>query len=125
MGYIANLKDIVVTQLVHAGPLARRTKSSFSPDSQFQDKKVAKLYSASGRLDGYLGDWHTHPFGSHGMSSRDRRTLKQIAGCRTARVLNPVMLILSGSPWSISAWQLSRSKLLGRSTFTLIKTEFY
>jgi hypothetical protein len=36
MGYISDLNEVAVTAIVHAGPAARRTRTSFLPDPQFR-----------------------------------------------------------------------------------------
>jgi integrative and conjugative element protein (TIGR02256 family) len=118
VGYVADSGDIVVTALIHAGPRARRTRWSFRPDAGFQNREIARHYEGSGRLDGYLGDWHTHPGGSSRMSWRDRRTLQAIADYPHARIRNPVMVILHGADWKPAPWQFSRRTLLAHAPCT-------
>jgi integrative and conjugative element protein (TIGR02256 family) len=93
MGYISASSDVVVTGIIHAGPDAKRTRTSFRPDPRFQNDGIAQQYEASDRQDCYLGDWHTHPRGSPSMSWRDRRTLQEIAEYEPARIANPVIVV--------------------------------
>src|SRR4051794_35166071 len=82
MGYWArpNL-EAVVTRVIGPGPNAIHTPVRFVPDTEYQERKIAEVYARSGRLETYLGDWHTHPGSSCGKLSRqDRRTLRRIAG---------------------------------------------
>jgi integrative and conjugative element protein (TIGR02256 family) len=108
MGYLSDQCDIVVTALVPPGPCAKRTRISFAPDTAFQIAAIARLYEASGRMDNYLGDWHTHPGGRPTLSSRDRKTLEQIARWKPARSITPVMVILSGQRWQVTPWRYSK-----------------
>jgi integrative and conjugative element protein (TIGR02256 family) len=125
MGYVSESKDIVVTGLIDAGPLAQRTKTTFSHDFDYQSDLMAQMYEASGRLDRYLGDWHTHPKGSRRMSFRDRRTLRHIAMSESSQNSYPVMLVLSGDHWTISAWQFLGSTFYGRARLSDMAVRFF
>lgn len=125
MGYISASNEIVVTAIVHAGPAARRTRTSFRPDPRFQADGIARQYEASGRQDSYLGDWHTHPGGSPRMSWRDRRTLQHIAEYGPARIADPVMVILHGEDWKIAAWQFSRKTFLAYENCVPLRCELH
>jgi integrative and conjugative element protein (TIGR02256 family) len=125
MGYISASNEVVVTAIVHAGLTAKRTRTSFRPDPQFQDDGIATRYEASGRQDRYLGDWHTHPGGSPRMSWRDCRTLQNIAEYGPARIANPVMAILHGNDWKVAAWQFSRKTFLAYGNCVLLRSELY
>jgi len=125
MGYISASNEVVVTAIVHAGPGAKRTKTSFLPDSQFQDDGIATRYEISGRQDRYLGDWHTHPRGSPRMSWRDRRTLQNIAEYGAARIANPVIVILHDDDWKVAAWQFSYKTFLSYGNCVPLRPELY
>ncbi len=110
VGYRA-AEAIVVTALVHAGPLAERRVDGFSPDAAYQASEIAKLYEASGRLDTYLGDWHSHPGGVLMLSRTDRQTIRRISHHADARCEGPVMLVVGGrgddnAPrWDVAGWR--------------------
>ena len=108
LGYTANHgRDIVVTVAIGPGPKARHELQSFEPDHDWQVEQVAREYEASGRLYGYLGDWHTHPNGSADLSSKDSTTLKRIACAPEARAPQPIMVIASaGQPWVLVGWRM-------------------
>jgi integrative and conjugative element protein (TIGR02256 family) len=125
VGYISISRDVVVTAIVHAGPDAKRTRTSFRPDPRFQDDGIAQQYEASGRQDCYLGDWHSHPRGSPSMSWRDRRTLQDIAEYKPARIANPVMVILYSDDWKIGAWQFLRRRFLAYANCVPLQYELY
>lgn len=125
MGYLSASNDVVVTAIVHAGPNAKRTRTTFRPDPKFQDDGIAGRYEASGRQDRYLGDWHTHPGGSARMSWRDHRTLQDIAEYGPARITNPLMVILHDDDWRIAAWQFSRKTFLAYGNCVPVRCQLY
>jgi integrative and conjugative element protein (TIGR02256 family) len=99
IGYFAN-DDVVITDGIGAGPKAIHRRYSFVPDTEFQERELARLYNASGRLHTYLGDWHTHPEGAPALSLRDRRTLARIGRHSEARLPRPLMLVFAGGPYT-------------------------
>lgn len=114
MGY-ATSERITVTAVVGPGPRAVHRRHSFTPDAKWQEQMVAELYERSGRLDTYLGDWHTHPNGMTRASFTDWRAAWTIARSRDARCPNPVMIVVvltaAGNP-SIGAYRWHRRKLV-------------
>lgn len=107
MGYWAARDTAVVTAIIPAGPNASRERSSFQPDQDWQQAEIAKHYENSGRLDTYLGDWHTHPDEDSGqLSWKDKACLKSIIRTPAARNSNPIMIIMCGRPqnWVPNAW---------------------
>ena len=109
MGYWSEEeKTVVITNVVGPGPNAKHARYSFVPDYEFQEQQIAEIYSTSGRLRTYLGDWHSHPDGPASLSNTDKRTLKNIADFPKARAEKPLMILLSGVPakWKRNAWIL-------------------
>ena len=53
----------VVTQIIGPGPGALHTRTKFVPDTEYQEVEITRIYLESGRIQTYLGDWHTHPEG--------------------------------------------------------------
>jgi integrative and conjugative element protein (TIGR02256 family) len=104
MGYRAG-SDVVVQDVVDAGPLAIRSRHSFLPDQESQLSGIADLYERSGRITTYLGDWHSHPTGEVRMSRTDERTLIRIAASIEARTPEPLMMIVRGEEYRV--WQAS------------------
>lgn len=112
MGYWASEHEVVITRLVEAGPLALRGRTTFEPDHQWQLAEIARHYSASGRREGYLGDWHSHPGAANGeLSSTDRAVLSRIIRTPRARAARPISMVLFGNPvrWQPCAWVASLS----------------
>lgn len=103
--------DPVVTAMIGPGPAAMRTTTSFRPDHEYQVQEISNLYHSSARRIVYLGDWHTHPDGNSGLSTKDVKTLRRIAKYNPARAPNPIMLVLAGEVWKASAsvlWPTTR-----------------
>lgn len=113
VGYWAAPDEAVITYVVDGGPNAQRTNMAFEPDAPYQEARLAELYERSGRLDAYLGDWHSHPTGSLGLSRRDRKTLRTIGREPSARCPRPLMLLLAGrvGGWGSAVWVGGRGPL--------------
>jgi integrative and conjugative element protein (TIGR02256 family) len=116
VGYRGEGGDLVVTAAVGPGPNARHGAFTFVPDHEFQEAEIARLYEQSGRRVIYLGDWHSHPRGSCSPSLMDRRTLRGIARDPDARIPEPLMVIIAGSPgsWRICAYQMYKKRFFWR-----------
>jgi len=116
MGYWGDSNEAVVTHIWGPGPKARHRLSSFSPDDEWQEAKIAETYERTGRISTYLGDWHSHPGGGCELSSRDIRTLKRIASFTPARADRPIMAIIHGdSLLNVTAWCMVRRSWWGRA----------
>jgi integrative and conjugative element protein (TIGR02256 family) len=93
-------RAIVVTAQIEAGPGARRGQQAFTPDGDWQQRRLEEAYEQSGRTVTYLGDWHSHPRGSGRPSPKDRETAVAVAGEPLARASMPVTMILGRrQPW--------------------------
>lgn len=108
-------QELVITAATGPGPRASHRPKGFDPDSEYHRLEIARLYAQSGRLHGYVGDWHTHPAGGYHPSRLDRRTLQRIARSPGARAPVPVMAILGEGPegangWRLAIWRLVRWK---------------
>lgn len=104
MGYWSKEStEVVVTECVEAGPASVHRMTAFSPDHDYQNKEIARIYGESGRITTYLGDWHSHPNESSYLSRSDRRTLMRIVASRTARAPIALMAVLAGgNPWRLA-----------------------
>jgi integrative and conjugative element protein (TIGR02256 family) len=106
VGYWASKSEVVINKCVGPGPSALHNLDSFTPDYAYQEREMSRLYYESRRLHFYLGDWHTHPKGVASLSRRDRKTLKNIARSKEARVASPLMCILAGEEeWNVRVWR--------------------
>ena len=131
MGYWANQREVVITASISAGPNAKHGRFTFEPDYEWQQAAIAEHYTASGRRETYLGDWHTHPAGISGrLSWADKRVLKRIAVAKAARAPQPIMIIYYGGPeeWHFESWSSciqTRKLLWPRLVTTSAKLEFF
>lgn len=89
--------NVVVQNILSAGPGAVRGASKFEPDGAWQQTRLDKIYEQSGRITTYLGDWHSHPRGGARPSKTDRETYQRVADEPESRAPNPVILIAAVS----------------------------
>jgi integrative and conjugative element protein (TIGR02256 family) len=114
LGYFAD-GATVATDWVGPGPNAVHADHGFIPDYEYQEEQIAIRYEESGRRLIYLGDWHTHPTGSADLSKKDEACLRRIAGSRSARIVNPVMVVLTEAPqWTLAAWRCEHGRSILR-----------
>ncbi len=107
MGYFGQPGNVPVI-LWASGPGSQSVhyRNYYNPDYEFDESQIATIYEKYGRKITYLGDWHSHPAPLPVLSYRDKRTLRRIAGCKSARVETPLMLLLSyDGQWDVTIWQ--------------------
>lgn len=107
LGYWAHDPAVpVITGAIGPGPHAVHETHRFIPDYKFHEQEIARRYLQSKGALEYLGDWHTHPGHTGDLSKRDYSTLVRIAYSRSARVQQPLMLILAHGPrWQPIVWR--------------------
>ena len=124
MGYFAQPGNVpVILWATGPGSRALHLRNYYGPDSEYDESQIADLYEQSGRHLTYLGDWHTHPAPLHHLSRRDKRTLRRIARCHSARVKTPIMLVLVlDRSWHPTLWRgtLCRS-ILWRKNLSVVQ----
>jgi len=112
IGYWASPSpQVVITVAVGPGLLAIHERERFVPDGAYHEQVVCQRYTTSGRIEVYLGDWHTHPEGEARLSVTDHRTLAAIARHADARLAHPIMAVLNGGndeSWHLSLWRYER-----------------
>jgi integrative and conjugative element protein (TIGR02256 family) len=102
-------KEIVITNTIGPGHRSIHKNFYFKPDDEWQSNKIEKIYSKSGRLHTYLGDWHTHTLPSERLSREDKKTLSRISKYAPARAKTPIMGIMSFyGRWELVIWQLKK-----------------
>ncbi len=108
LGYWGNVLEVVITEATSAGLGAEHSQARYAPDSKHDASEIARIYEQSGRIHAYLGDWHSHPAGSLGLSRRDRRTLARIGRHEEARAAVPLMAILASESeqLTLAIWAL-------------------
>jgi integrative and conjugative element protein (TIGR02256 family) len=103
VGYYAD-DEIVLTKIIGPGPRAEHRRASFKPDSQYHLKELTDVYNKSGRIERYLGDWHTHPNSTSYLSDLDKSTLRKIGGYKKAQLATPIMLVLGTPKMQLKVW---------------------
>lgn len=124
LGYwVQPIHEVVITEVVGPGPKAEHFKTKFHPDYDWQEAEIAKIYTESGFMHYYLGDWHTHPNSSNANLSReDCRTLKKISNYSPARITSPLMFIIAkNNLWKSKIWCLELKKF-GFFTYCKFRT---
>lgn len=127
LGYLVG-DEAVVTEIVGPGPKAIHRRMSFVPDYDFHASSIAKVYESSGRMNVYLGEWHTHPEGVLRLSGKDRKTLIKVLRYKEARLATPLMVLLAGGArWEIAAWSCHCYRRFGMRTAKIspVRIEVY
>ncbi len=70
------------------------SKYSFERSTEGIIEYLKKKYNLSPKQY-YVGEWHTHPDSSTKYSSTDLNSMIEIAKCKTVRITNPILMILS------------------------------
>ena len=70
-------KTIHITGLISAPPDSRGNPICFVRGVQGLPDKVFDVYDGSGGQLGYVGEWHSHPKGPHGLSEIDMDTIRK------------------------------------------------
>ncbi|MBU1057620.1 MAG: Mov34/MPN/PAD-1 family protein [Proteobacteria bacterium] len=62
LGYwSADNNNVVITDMVGPGPLAKHRKFTYKPDYSFHQQEMKRIFNENGGMSTYLGDWHSHP----------------------------------------------------------------
>lgn len=105
IGYWTSAGDSVVTHATGPGPRARRTLRAVEIDGDHCQRELDAIYWGSGGALTFLGDWHTHPFGSLHPSQQDQSTLSGIATNLSYRAAHP-LLVIYGPTWPVAVPRL-------------------
>lgn len=125
VGYWSN-KDVVVTDIIGPGSKAVHRRYTFTPDTAWQESEIARIYEASGRVHTYLGDWHSHPYGSQNLSIKDLGVMIRVATHRPARAARPIMGILYNNPtWELVIWRFAFSKIVSGVPAAVMKVTWF
>lgn len=114
VGYCSADDDhVVVTDMVGPGPQAKHRKRTYRPDYNFHREEIGRIFTESGGILTYLGDWHSHPAAPSCLSFLDKRALRNIARFPDNYIARPIMLILGRTgkgefiEWTLGAWRIS------------------
>lgn len=122
VGYSSD-RSLVITRVIPGGPAAIRLASRFEPDGEWQQAELERIYIESGRIETFLGDWHSHPLGVGRPSRRDRRTAARVARSPQARCRTPLTLIAGKT--LTDGWTLAPFVYLGWRRFRALTMEAY
>jgi integrative and conjugative element protein (TIGR02256 family) len=86
--------EVVLTDLIDAGPRASHAEYAFNPDGRWQRQQLARIYADSGRVATFVGDWHSHPHGLPLPSEQDVETAQRTAANARARAPRPLTVIV-------------------------------
>jgi len=115
IGYegLARADEVVVTELIDGGPRARHNEYAFHPDGRWQRKELARVYTESGRVATFLGDWHSHPHGLPLPSDVDVETAARTAANERARAPRPLTVIIGRDEddWILGAFRFNGDDL--------------
>lgn len=126
MGYWAGLDQVVITNIIGPGPKAIHKRYSFTPDDKWHTDGIARIYEKSGRVITYLGEWHSHPYGSPGLSIKDFVTLFRVAVHKPARNPRPIMGILHNNPqWELAVRCFSLENIISGMPVEVMKVVWF
>ena len=108
-------RDIVITHCTGPGPGAHHGFNYFEADNDFCQQELNRIFRDFFGYVSYLGDWHTHPWGSVSPSFPDFETMKKVAADLEIGVHVPLLLIFRQ--------RLLRKVSLG--SFLMIEDKFY
>ncbi|HEU4329026.1 MAG TPA: Mov34/MPN/PAD-1 family protein [Roseiflexaceae bacterium] len=109
--------SILVTHATGPGPRAIHSPRRFVRDGDYTQQALNAQLQASGGLDDYLGEWHSHPL-SVGPSPQDRESMRWISGNPHYQQPAPIMLLCqreSQGSWTVLAYQWIHSHLRPRT----------
>lgn len=119
LGYYDEFGDIAVTNISTAGGKSVHGDFEYIPDYEYDQKITEEIFEKSKGVIRYLGDWHTHPFGTTDMSEKDKSTLKKIAHYKESQLTAPLMMIIGLHPVEIAIWSY------GSGEFRKFNINFY
>lgn len=72
-------KHVYVVDALPAPPDSKGTPGTFDRGTEGIEENLCRIVSRTGANVGYIGEWHSHPTGSAGMSLLDRKQLEGLA----------------------------------------------
>lgn len=93
IGYKDKSGNHVITHATGPGPKAHHGITYFEADHKYCQGVLNKIFDLTKGELTFLGDWHTHPWGALELSSRDHKTLIELASDNKARTPHPIIAI--------------------------------
>jgi len=96
IGY-KTVDQIVVTEATGPGPNALHSMFNFQRDVEYCNHVLEQRYTESEGVYGYVGEWHTHPFGKAIPSEQDKEEMIKISETSSYQNNMPILLIVRHS----------------------------
>jgi integrative and conjugative element protein (TIGR02256 family) len=105
---------ITVTHVVGPGPRATHKRNRFWRDGQHAKRELDRIYTKTGGVADYIGEWHSHPIS--GLPSRiDQATMRRISQDSAYATTMPVLVVVQRDPrtevWGLSAFVCNSRRL--------------
>jgi len=88
------IKAIHVTDIITAPDDSKSNAVCFYRGIYGLPEKVKEINEKSGNQLGYVGEWHTHPFGPNSLSTTDMNTVKRFKK-ELDSLVNPLPVFLT------------------------------
>ena len=104
VGYVSNLRDLIVVYASGPGPRAKLEADSVLIDGRYTTSFCNELFTSSAGVLDYVGDWHRHPSWSLRASPSDLAAMQTIdrAGC--CATPHPVSVIYRTLPEKLAGY---------------------
>lgn len=73
----------------------KQTKVSFTREGDSLNSYLSEIHSQSEGSIVYLGEWHTHPYGTARYSNNDYKSMVEIARATEVKIPNPILIVFS------------------------------
>lgn len=93
IGYKDKSGNHVITHATGPGPNAYHGLTCFEADHKYCQSILNNIFDLTRGELTFIGDWHTHPWGALDISSRDYKTLIELASDNRARTPLPIIAI--------------------------------
>ncbi|WKZ32808.1 MAG: Mov34/MPN/PAD-1 family protein [Thermodesulfobacteriota bacterium] len=93
IGYKDKSGNHVMTHATGPGPNAYHGLTCFEADHKYCQSILDYIFDLTRGELTFMGDWHTHPWGALDLSSRDYKTLIELASDHRAKTPRPIIAI--------------------------------
>jgi len=92
----AKRKIIYITRVLPAPPDSESSPYAFRRGVQDAPDEILDIEHLTGGMLGYVGEWHTHPFGGPELSGRDKEAVKDLRNILDGIPLPTHVMIVTG-----------------------------
>lgn len=101
-------KHVYVVDALPAPPDSKGTPGTFDRGTEGIEEELCRIVSRTGANVGYIGEWHSHPTGSAGMSLLDKKQLEGLAKSMAMDGLPAFQMIVAQSEVKVSGKEGAR-----------------